>query len=426
MSEQTHPARTEPYEAERRARCLQGAIAACWLAIALLASFGLVDGVLFPNRIWILLQVRLVWVVTLLLFLAFLRTAFVARHALGASGALSQTLALMVDVIILLTGGVTSPYYAGLSLILMGMAVLLPWPPAWSLLNGIFVVAGYAALVLAWSPTDSRPLVNALAFLTGMTIIAVVSSAIGERLRWREFLHRTQLAEALRHKRAFLASVSHDLRTPLSVIVGYTQLLAEETFGPVTVDQADTLSRILRAASSQLELVSDLLDLARIEQGKLICNLRTSRIADLVPTLRETMDALLRDRQVVFEVEVAPDAVAMTDPERLRQVLTNLLTNAAKFTDRGHIRLVAALEGDVVRVSVSDTGAGMNEGLRTCIFEPFVSGEGQGAGWGLGLAIVAQLVQLLSGTVEVESTPGAGTSVHVRLPAASNAPNRTC
>jgi signal transduction histidine kinase len=226
------------------------------------------------------------------------------------------------------------------------------------------------------------------------------------------------LTRASAAKSEFLANVSHDLRTPLNVMIGYTQLMAEEAFGPVSAEQADALARVLRTGNDQVALINDLLDLTRIEHGQLACELRPVAVASLVPTLRDTMDVLLRDRPVRFEVAVAPDVVATTDGERLRQVLVNLLVNAAKFTREGCVRLAAMREGDQVRVSVEDTGPGMDAALRERAFEPFVRGEEGPVGSGLGLAIVARLLPLLHGRLSIASTPGRGTAVEVKLPAA--------
>jgi len=231
----------------------------------------------------------------------------------------------------------------------------------------------------------------------------------------RKSLLMAQLMRASAAKSEFLASVSHDLRTPLNVIMGYTQLLAEETFGPVTAEQADALARTLRVASGQLGLINDLLDLARIEQGKFDCHPRAVDVAELVPSLREMMDALLMGRPVRFEVDVPPATTARTDPERLRQVLVNLLTNAAKFTQSGCIRLVAELDGDV-RIAVQDSGPGMDPELLARAHEPFVRGEVEGAGTGLGLSIVARLTALLGGRLAIDSRKGEGTTIEVRLP----------
>jgi len=234
-------------------------------------------------------------------------------------------------------------------------------------------------------------------------------------------IRKRLLVESLRRasaaKSEFLASVSHDLRTPLNVILGYTDLLAEETFGPVTAEQLDTLARMRRTAAAQLDLINDLLDLARIEQGKLSCRLRAVHVGELVGSLREMMDALLRDRPIAFDVDIATDAVACTDRERLRQVLVNLLANAAKFTQQGRVLLSALRVNDVVQIRVADTGGGMAPAMAKQVLEPFVRGADVHAGSGLGLAIVSRLLNVLGGTLQIDSAVGRGTTVRVELPA---------
>jgi signal transduction histidine kinase len=244
-------------------------------------------------------------------------------------------------------------------------------------------------------------------------LLAAIATAALRKVLLVEALTRANQA-----KSEFLASVSHDLRTPLNIITGYGQLLQEETFGPMSPEQSDVLARLLRTAADQLALINDLLDLARIEQGKLACTAEPMVIAHLVPSLAEMMQALLRGRPVRFEAAVPDGVVASADPERVRQVLVNLLTNAAKFTNEGCVRLVAALDADGVRVSVEDTGCGIESAVRDRVLEPFVRGSASQAGSGLGLAIVARLVDLMRGVLAIESAPGEGTRVDVRLPRA--------
>ena len=244
-------------------------------------------------------------------------------------------------------------------------------------------------------------------------LLAAIATAALRKVLLVEALTRANQA-----KSEFLASVSHDLRTPLNIITGYAQLLQEETFGSLVPEQSDVLGRLLRTASDQLALINDLLDLARIEQGKLACTAEPMAVATLVPSLADMMHALLRGRPVRFEAEVPDGIVARADPERVRQVLVNLLTNAAKFTNEGCVRLVAALDADGVRLSVEDTGCGIEPDVRDRALEPFVRGSTHQAGTGLGLAIVARLVTLMRGAVAIDSTPGRGTRIDVRLPRA--------
>jgi signal transduction histidine kinase len=201
------------------------------------------------------------------------------------------------------------------------------------------------------------------------------------------------------------------------VILGYTDLLAEGTFGPVTTEQLDTLARMRRTAAAQLDLINDLLDLARIEQGKLSCRLRAVHVGELVGSLREMMEALLRGRPIAFDVDIATDAVACTDRERLRQVLVNLLANAAKFTQHGRVLLSALRVNDIVEIRVADTGGGMAPAMARQVLEPFVRGADVHAGSGLGLAIVSRLLNVLGGTLQIDSALGRGTTVRIELPA---------
>ena len=419
--DRSHPvndALADGYAAEQARRCHEWTVTACVLGTVLLAAFVVIDAVVFPELLHVLARVRIVYVGLLVLIALLLRSEFARRHALGAGLGLGLVLGVMVDVLVALTGGVASPYYAGNSLVLIGISVLIPWPPAWALLSSTLIVTAYVATVILVPAHDPVALTNALAFLGGTAVISVVASALGERLRQREFRGRVALAQALKHKSEFLASVSHDLRTPLNVVIGYSQLLAEGTFGALNAEQRDTLARIVRTSTMQMTLINDLLDLARIEQGKLAYHCQAVAIGDLVPQLRDMMDALLRARPIRFEADVTQDAVTWSDPERLVQVLANLLSNAAKFTREGHVRLAAARDGALVRVSVVDSGPGMDTELRARALEPFVRGDGDAPGWGLGLAIVDRLVRLLNGRIEIESRLGSGTTVAIVLPAA--------
>jgi signal transduction histidine kinase len=410
------------YEAERRARCLAASAPSCLLAMGLFGAYGLSDWLMFRERLVLLLPLRLVFVAVLAIFLLLQRrfAGYWERHAIGFGILIMTAMGLMIDGVVLVTGGAASPYYAGNLCIQVGAAVLMPWPPACVLLASAIMIALYVVLALPSLAGHAHVFLFQLSFLVSIGIISVIGSTISERLRWREFCSRDGLARALEYKAAFLASVSHDLRTPLNVVIGYGQLLAEGEFGAVSAGQADVLNRIMRSAETQLGLVNDLLDLARIEQGKLSCERQDVAVADLVPGLGEVLHVLVRGRPVTFDVDVAPDTVVVADPHRLQQVLVNLLTNAAKFTERGSVRLTAQRDGGMVRVAVIDTGIGMEPALCRRATDPFVRGHGSEAGFGLGLAIVQRLVDLLGGELAITSAVGRGTRVEVRLPAAAS------
>lgn len=237
----------------------------------------------------------------------------------------------------------------------------------------------------------------------------------------RRVLLLEELQRASRAKDDFLATVSHELRTPINVVLGYVQLLGEETFGRMNPEQADTIQRIERGARSVLRLVDDLLDLARIERGAVSCELREVELSALIDELGDATRTLIGSRPIRFSSRIEGSPVAWTDPDRLRQVLLNVLGNAAKFTSRGEIRLTIGTDGDRVAIEVTDTGSGMEPGFVLRATEPFVRGE-TSTGSGLGLAIVARVLRVLGGALVIDSHPGAGTTVRILLPTTAPAP----
>lgn len=237
----------------------------------------------------------------------------------------------------------------------------------------------------------------------------------------RRVLLLEELQRASRAKDDFLATVSHELRTPINVVLGYVQLLIEQTFGPMNAEQIDTVRRIERGARSQLRLVDDLLDLARIERGAVACEFREVALAPLIDELGDATRALIGSRPIRFSAQVDGDPVAWTDADRLRQVLLNVLGNAVKFTPRGEIDIRAGADGDRIAIEIRDTGTGMEPGFVQRATEPFVRGEAS-TGSGLGLAIVARVLRVLEGALVIDSRPGAGTIVRIVLPATASSP----
>ncbi len=223
-------------------------------------------------------------------------------------------------------------------------------------------------------------------------------------------------------KDQFLANVSHDLRTPLNVIIGYAQLALEDTFGGVAPELRDILERMLTSARQQLALVQDLLDLSRLELHGLTVKPTSVAVAPVFADMEFLVTSLVRDKPVRIAVDPVPlDLWVHADPNRLRQVLTNLLSNATKFTDVGTVGLRAVAEGDTVTIDVWDTGIGIPPAAQEAIFEPFrqVDGDRAALGTGLGLAIARRLSELMGGTLDVDSAPGRGSTFRLTLAAAT-------
>jgi len=245
--------------------------------------------------------------------------------------------------------------------------------------------------------------------IDGKLLGAIATGAI------RKGLLLADLQQASTAKSEFLASVSHELRTPLNVLLGYTEMLAEGSFGSVSSEQVSTLDRMSQVARSQITLVNDLLDISKIEQRRLDVRRETFRLAELIDHLRGAMSTLLRGRPIEFLTEVPEELAVYSDRDRLRQVLVNLLSNAAKFTTEGTISLTASHWDGGVEVAIADTGAGIDVAVQGRETEPFVAGATPGGGAGLGLAIVARIVRALDANFTIESTAGRGTTARLRL-----------
>ena len=231
-----------------------------------------------------------------------------------------------------------------------------------------------------------------------------------------------EMAEAAdRTKSEFLATMSHELRTPLNVILGYTELLLEGEAGSLTAAQLDLFRRIERNGRVLFELILMLLDLNRLEAGHLPVEVTVVWVAELLAEIRAETQGLCDQSGLacVWRVEAQLPTI-YTDPGKLKVVLKNLLSNAVKFTKEGSITVEAQAQGAGVVISVADTGIGIPADAQAFIFEPFRQVDSSTtrpySGSGLGLHIVRRLLELLGGTVTVESEVGRGSTFRVWVP----------
>ena len=232
-----------------------------------------------------------------------------------------------------------------------------------------------------------------------------------------------QLRAASEAKSRFLANVSHELRAPVTAIIGLGRLLTDDASDPLTAEQARQVALIRGSAADLLSLVNDLLDLAKAEAGRIEPSWSEVDLRAVFGQLRGTLRPLATRPEVDFVVEEPAVPRLRSDEVLLARVLRNLLTNAIKFTARGTVRLAVARVGDEVEFTVADTGVGIPPELRERIFEEFYQVPGSqavsGRGTGLGLPYARRLVDILGGALRVSSTPGAGSTFTVSLPGAS-------
>lgn len=266
---------------------------------------------------------------------------------------------------------------------------------------------------------------------------AVELERVGEDLRILNYhlLARTEEAEHLRAvaeeanqaKSAFLAVMSHELRTPLNAIAGYVEILEMGIHGPVTAAQREALGRIARSQRHLLRLINDVLNLSRIEAGRVDYLIEDVDVADLIGAVTPMVEPQFKSKGVSFSIDVAPRCVVRADREKAQQILINLLSNAVKFTPRGgHVMVDAAPSQDPpdrVHVRVTDTGIGIPRDKLSAIFQPFVQVDATSTrsaeGSGLGLAISRDLAHGMGGDLTVDSTPGEGSTFTLILPLAS-------
>lgn len=226
---------------------------------------------------------------------------------------------------------------------------------------------------------------------------------------------------ASRLKSEFLANMSHELRTPMNAILGFSELVQNAALGPVTDKQKEALSRVLRNARHLLELIDDVLDLSKIEAGKMTLVEEEYSPRALLEAAAATMERAAAAKGLALEVDLADaPAILPGDEGKVRQIVLNLLSNAVKFTVRGAVKLVCRTEEADWVVEVTDTGVGIRSEDLAIIFEEFrqvdASSARQSGGTGLGLAISRKMAHLMGGDIFVRSTVGVGSTFVLRLP----------
>ncbi len=236
-----------------------------------------------------------------------------------------------------------------------------------------------------------------------------------------------ELSRANRLKSEFLANMSHELRTPLNAIIGYSQLMIDGIDGELNAQQIADLTRVTTAGSTLLGLINGLLDIAKIEAGRMEIGQERVDVAAAVAKVADLVRPNAEAKNVVLRTEVPPGLpAALADPPRFDQILANLASNAVKFTERGSVTIAARAFGGEVVVSVTDTGIGIASEAQTYVFDEFrqedASTTRQYGGTGLGLAIAKKLVELQGGRIWLESSPGAGSTFSFALPSAPEVP----
>lgn len=407
------------------------------IVVTLYPLFGILDYLTAPKEwLWLLYGTRaLVTLITLAMFRV-VQSAVFARHSNGVSAAYMVLISSGISMMTVFMGGLASPYYAGLSLCIVGAGLLFVWPLE-------IVVPAYAVIVLSFlvpnllmaPDADLLTGVSNLFFLVSTAIIAgtgqvlayasqreqVANQSIIEGTRRNLELAHEELKKLDKFKSEFFANITHELKTPLTMVLTSLELLLDGELGRISEAQRSTFKSMQRSGAKLLRLIGDLLDLSKLEESHL--RLRIAR-HDLAAYLRE----LVAETQVLvqrkgLELSFHWDRESLfvwCDLERIERVFLNLLSNATKFTDSdGRVSITLRDEGESALVEVEDTGVGFPPELSERIFSRFFQTDmgktRRFGGTGIGLALAKDFVELHGGQIWAESELGKGSRFSVRL-----------
>ncbi len=415
----------------------QGARIAFWLTITIYPAFGVLDWLTAPPQ-WLhfLWTTRLVvsgWSVFLL---ATLNRPFFARHWRLLTSTHALMLGFGIAAMVYVMGGFSTPYYAGFNLSMMGVGLLFVWRPQQAAWTYCAIVASYVipnafnAHARDW--INGAP--NLFFVLSTATVVTTAHyyTYSGQRAQLIDQLvlestkanleeAHAKLKQLDEFKSTFFANITHELKTPLAMILSPLELMIDGELGKVTDSQKATLQTMLRSGMKLLKLINDLLDLTKLEESRI--RLRASE-QNLTEYLRGLADQVkpLTQRKGIELTFVAPETpfILYCDLERLERVFINLLSNAAKFTPQeGHIFVTMRSVADGVEVEVKDDGPGFPADKAKQVFERFFqvdqSGTRRYGGTGIGLALAKELVELHGGRIWAESEVGQGATFTVFL-----------
>ncbi len=406
-------------------------------AIIIYSGFAVLDFVVVPaDRLHWFLAIRTFVALYGAFLLYVIRRAFFRAHGTMLSAALVLVGALGIEAMIALMGGFGSPYYAGINLVMLASGLLFLWPKRVVLgVHGTIVLGYLVPNLFISTDTPATVILNNMFFVATTAIIVSVGQTFSFRSQREEVINsyrlevtkrdleqaHEQLKQLDRFKSQVFANVTHELKTPLNMILSPLELLEHGQLGPVTEEQRATLATMFRSGMKLLKLIGDILDLSKLEESRIRLNIAEHDLVAYLRGLVAQVQPLVERKRIALSLEShAESAVAWCDLERLERVFINLLSNAAKFTpEEGRIRVSLRDEGPSVLVSVADDGPGFSADQAEKVFERFFQAD-MGAtrkygGTGIGLALARELVELHGGRIWAESDVGKGATFHVRL-----------
>ncbi len=399
--------------------------------------FGVLDYLTAPRQwLWLLFATRgVITLITLAMF-GLLRSALFTRHVNLFSSSFMVLISLGISMMTVFVGGLASPYYAGLTLTIVASGLLFVWPMKVVIPTHATIVLSFILPNVLFARHAAPPAsVSNLLFLVSTALIAgtgqvlayasqreqVKNQSILEGTRKNLELANLELKQLDRFKSEFFANITHELKTPLTMVLTSLELLLDGELGHVSEAQRSTFQSMQRSGAKLLRLIGDLLDLSRIEESRVRLRIAEHDLAVYLRDLVEEMRVLVQRKgiELVFDTD-RPAQLVWCDLERLERVFLNLLSNASKFTDAGgRVSIQLRDEGEALLVVVEDTGVGFPPELAERIFSRFFQTDmgktRRYGGTGIGLALAKDLVELHGGTVWAESKREKGSIFYVRL-----------
>jgi signal transduction histidine kinase len=407
----------------------------CLLGIVLM-PFGAVLDFFYGGDVSRFLGLRLLCSLFIGIFWAVVLTPWGRQHQRKLGVLLALLPAFFISLMVYREQGSDSPYYAGLNLILLLMGLVLHWTFAESAVAVVLVIAMYIVACVLHGQIERNVFANNLYFLSLTGVIAMTGSYIQSRARFREFVLRYELDQsrsALEEgnrklkemdeiKSRFFANISHELRTPLTLLIAPLETLLNR-FGRSMDEETHNMLLTMQSNGMRLlKLINDLLDLVRLESGRMEVKSDPLEVAAFVKGIASAARQVAEDKRLRLETVVDPALrTVLTDRDKLDKIVLNLVFNAMKFTPSGgRVELRAEKQGEEFVLAVADTGMGISEKNLAHVFDRFWQADGSSKrkfqGMGIGLALVKELVEIQGGKVTVASQEGKGTTFAVRLP----------
>jgi response regulator RpfG family c-di-GMP phosphodiesterase/signal transduction histidine kinase len=418
------------------------------ISIILFVSFLFLDWIYTPQYLTTFAIIRFSVAALEIVLLVIAKRVQTHRGFLNLAMIMVAADAIGIGIMIQILGGFLTSYYQGLNIIVMGMIVVVPFAFRESIIlysltwavyavpSFIKVIAGQAPIVVDGVTVELwRFVFNNIFFLTSIIFVGAFGSYIMDSIRRRELRNRIELEGTTVQlqesnlklksldelKTQFFANVNHELRTPLTLMLAPLKAALEGRMGRLTPALKDTLETMQRNGYKLLKLITNLLDLSKLEEGKMRLKVKPVNLVEFIPPLLASVKPLADQKLIRLYYQHPPHPVELTlDPDQFEKVLFNLLSNALKFTNKGgKITIYVEEKDDVVVMTVEDTGIGIPDNMLETIFDRFSQVDGSKSraqeGTGIGLALAKEIVLVHKGTIHAESELGKGSRFIVEL-----------